>query len=159
MFGPHHFYLGVLVVLVVCLIASDADTDSEPWAVVGATLLSVFAFALTWPYYPAVGALGVLVALGVATAVAAVRPFWWRIGYFARFVLFVGLFAAWDDALSHALGWQTPLDAVWTEYLYPYASEPRIPEGIRVPAGAESLLDVEALIAEQVGRALAVVPL
>ena len=158
-FGPHHFYLGVLLILLVCWMVYDADTDSRPWAVVGLTLLAVFAFSLTWPYYPAVGAFGLLVVLGVATAVAIVRPYWWRIGLGARAALFVGLFTAWDDALSHALGWWTPLDAVWGRYLYPYVSDPYVPSGVRIPEGLGRLLDLEALLLQQVADALAVVAL
>ncbi|WP_137286879.1 hypothetical protein [Halorussus salinisoli] len=176
-FGPHHFYLGVLLILLVCWIVRDPDSKTAPWGVAGLTLLSVFAFALTWPYYPVVGALGVLVLLGAATAVSMVRPFWWRYGLLARSVLFVGLFVAWDDALSHALGWRTPLDALWVRYLYPYVSDPYVPSDVRLPSDVrvpsdvrlpsdvrvasewDRLLDLESLVAEYVADALAVVAL
>lgn len=176
-FGPHHFYLGVLLVLLVCWLYADSESEASPGVVAGATLLSVYAFSLTWPYYPAVGALGVLVTLGIATVSAVVRPYWWRSGLFAQGTLLVGLSVAWDDALSHALGWRTPLDAVWAEYLYPYASDPsgpaaprlptlpdgpfdvRLPTKVRLPADANLLADLEALFAEYVADALAVVAL
>jgi hypothetical protein len=165
-FGPHHFYLGVLLILLVCwIVYADSDSESGPWVVIGMTLLAVFAFALTWPYYPVVGALGVLVLLGAATAIAVVRPFWWRTTLLARSLLFLGLLVAWDDALSHALGWQTPLDQLWAEYLYPYVSDPYLPEEVRRPADFELPFefqlpfDPKSLVAEQVGRALAVVAL
>jgi hypothetical protein len=175
-FGPHHFYLGVLLILLVCWTVHDGDSETSPWAIAGLTLLSVFAFALTWPYYPAVGAFGVLVLLGVAT-LAAIRPRWWRRGFVPHTALLLGLFVAWDDALSHALGWRTPLDSLWARYLRSYVSDPYVPEKVRIPEGvglsadvlrssdprllAEVRLppDLKALVAEQVGGALAVVPL
>ncbi|MFC4450098.1 hypothetical protein [Halorussus aquaticus] len=158
-FGPHHFYIGVLLILLVCLMVRDPDSESAPWGVAGLTLLSVFSFALTWPYYPAVGAFGVLVLLGGATAISVVRPFWWRYGLFARTVLVVGLFVAWDDVLSHALGWRTPLDALWIRYLYPYVSDPYVPSGVRLPSDVRLLADVEPFVAENLPDALAVVAL
>ncbi|WP_435178401.1 hypothetical protein [Halorussus sp. AFM4] len=132
-FAPHHFYLGVVLILLVCWMARDPEAEAAPWGVAGLTLLSVFSFALTWPYYPAVGAAGVLVLLAVATVVALLRPFWWRYGLGSRGVLLAGLFLAWDDALSHAFGWWTPMDALWAQYLHPYVSDPYIPEGVRFP--------------------------
>jgi hypothetical protein len=171
-FGPHHFYLGVLLILLVCwVVYADDDTETGPWVVTGMALLSVFAFALTWPYYPAVGAFGVLVLLGVATAVSVVRPFWWHATLLSRSALLLGLLVAWDDALSHALGWQTPLDLLWVEYLHPYVSDPyvpsdvRLPPDLRLPTDARPVpdlrlpVDLKSLVAEQVGRALAVVAL
>jgi hypothetical protein len=152
-FGPHHFYLGVLLILLVCWMVYDDDTESKPWIVAGSTLLSVFAFSLTWPYYPTVGALGVILVLGVATTIAVVRPLWWRTGWGARTALFVGLFVAWDDVLSHALGLRTPLDRVWAEHLHPYASDPRLPADVTLPA------DLEALLGQHVPDALAVIAL
>ena len=188
-FGPHHFYLGVLLILLVCWMVYDPESDGKPWAVTGLTLLSVFAFSLTWPYYPVVGAFGVILVLGVATTIAVVRPLWWRTGLLARSALFVGLFVAWDDVLSHALGWRTPLDRVWAEHLHPYASDPYVPSDFRLPSDRslptgvnlpsdrhlpsdirtvadrilselERLLaDGEALVLQQVADALAVVAL
>ncbi|UPV99791.1 hypothetical protein M0R88_14880 [Halorussus gelatinilyticus] len=163
-FGPHHFYLGVLLILLVCWIFHDADDETGPWGIAGLTFLSVFWFALTWPYYPEVGAAGVLASLGVATF-AAMRPRWWRYGVVPQTALLLGLFVAWDDALSHAFGWWTPLDSLWARYLHPYVSDPyvpeevRLPEGVRLPAEVRLPFDLKALVAEQVGRALAVVPL
>ncbi len=208
MFGPHHFYLGVLLILLVCWLARDPESEAAPWGVAGLTLLSVFSFALTWPYYPVVGAAGVLVLLALATTLSLFRPFWWRYGPVSRGVLTAGLFLAWDDAVSHAFGWWTPMDSVWSRYLYPYVSDPYVPEGVRFPrevpsdvelprfvssgvrlpttgrllpdvqfpavglpadalvstdvrppAGGDVLLHLEPLVAENLGDALAVVPL
>jgi hypothetical protein len=142
-FGPHHFYLGVIVILLVCWMVYDSESDTGPWIVAGVTLLAVFAFSLTWPYYPVVGALGVLVLLGIATASALMRPFWWRSGLLARSSLFVGLFVAWDDVLSHALGWRTPLDRVWAEHLHPYASDPYVPSDFRLPPDLQFASDLQ----------------
>jgi hypothetical protein len=161
-FGPHHFYLGVLLILLVCWMVYDADADGKPWVVAGLALLSMFAFALTWPYYPVVGALGVLAVLAAATVIAILRPYWWHASLGARAALFLGLFVAWDDALSHALGWRTPLDAIWVEYLYPYVSDPYVPEDLRVPElqqFTELLADGESLLVQQVADALAMVAL
>ena len=167
-FGPHHFYLGVLLILLVCWMTVDPESESRPWVVAGATLLAVFAFSLTWPYYPAVGAIGVLVTLGVATASALFRPFWWRSSPLAHFALLVGLFVAWDDVLNHALGWPTPLDALWAERLHPYVSDPYVPsaprlpalpEDVRLPSDARLPADLETVLFEHVPDALAVVAL
>jgi hypothetical protein len=164
-FGPHHFYLGVILILLVCWMVYDSESDTGPWVVAGVTLLSVFAFALTWPYYPIVGAVGVLALLGIATASVLTRPFWWRSGLLARSSLLLGLFVAWDDALSHALGWRTPLDRVWAEHLHPYASDPYVPSAPRLPAlpgdfsDLRLLADLEALLGQYLPDALAVVVL
>lgn len=196
-FGPHHFYLGVLLILLVCWLARDPESAAAPWGVAGLTLLAVFSFSLTWPYYPAVGAAGVLILLALATALSLFRPFWWRYGLVSRGVLAIGLFLAWDDAVSHALGWWTPMDSVWARYLYPYVSNPALPDGVRFPheiptdvetlrvvapdvglpseirvpldalgpsgvrppADAGALLHLEPLVAENLGDALAVIPL
>ncbi|MFC4551884.1 MULTISPECIES: hypothetical protein [Halorussus] len=147
-FGPHHFYLGVLLILLVCWMVYGVDESGrKPWGVVALTMLAIFFFSLTWPYYPAVGALGVLVTLGIAAALAALRPYWWRVGMTTHWALLVGLFVALDDAVSHALGWRTPLDSIWAEYLYPYVSKGRLPS------------DLETFVAENLANALGVVPL
>lgn len=158
-FGPHHFYLGILIVIVVCLMAYDIESKSRPWAISGLALLSLFGFALTWPYYPVVGAFSVLALLAVMTLFAVVGPFWWQSGLVVRGVLLVGLLVAWDDALSHAFGWRTPLDALWVEHLYPYVADPQVPPDLRLPWDPQLLVDLEALLAEKFGDALAVVPL
>jgi len=152
-FGPHHFYLGVLLILLACWVVSDGDADRRPWFVAGLSVFAVFSFALTWPYYPEFGAFCVLAALALATVPAVLRPLWWRTGLTVQAGLLAGLFVAWDDALSHALGWRTPLDSLWIEHLHPYVSDPRVPSGVRLPP------DVEALLAEQVRHAVGVVPL
>ncbi|WP_210423478.1 hypothetical protein [Halorussus marinus] len=151
-FGPHHFYLGVLLVLLACWVVSDGD-DRRPWFVAGLSVFAVFSFALTWPYYPEFGALCVLAALALATVPAVLRPLWWRTGLTVQAGLLAGLFVAWDDALSHALGWRTPLDSVWNDHLHSFVSDPQVPPGIRLPP------DLEALLVEQVRHAVGVVPL
>lgn len=161
-FGPHHFYLGVILVLLVCWMIYDTESETGPWGVAGLTLLSVFAFSLTWPYYPVVGALGVLVLLGTATAISVVRPLWWRYGLLARSALLLGLLVALDDALNHALGWRTPLDVLWIEYLHPYVADPYVPTDVRLPRDVFGLrlpADLEALVFEQVADAFSVVAL
>jgi hypothetical protein len=65
-FAPHHFWIGVGI--------------------------AVFAFGLTWRYYPVTGAVGTLVGLSIAL----------------------------DDAVSHAFGVPTPLDLLWANYIHPY---------------------------------------
>lgn len=152
-FAPHHFYLGILLILLACWVVTDADGERRPWFVAGLALFAAFSFALTWPYYPVVGAFCVLAALALATLPAVARPFWWRTGPVVHGALLVGLFAAWDDALSHALGWRTPLDALWADHLHPYVSDPAVPSGVRLPP------DLEALLVEQVRHAVGVVAL
>ena len=40
-FGPHHFYLGVIVILLVCWMVYDSESDTGPWIVAGGVELVV----------------------------------------------------------------------------------------------------------------------
>lgn len=77
--APHHMYVGLIIQLV------------------GGTG-ALFAFASIWPYYPRVGAIATLAALGLAG---------------------VGWLVSIDDAVEHATALPTPLDELWTRVLYP----------------------------------------
>lgn len=68
----------------------DGDVSAPHHFYIGVGV-SLFAFVSVWDLYPVTGAAMVLVGLAVAV----------------------------DDAVSHALGWPTPLDLLWTHALYP----------------------------------------
>jgi hypothetical protein len=122
-FGPHHIYLGALVALLVVWIVSDDRGDREAWLVGAALLAALFGFALTWQYYPPVGAAITLAGLTTAVVAALVRPYWAGYAWVGhRGVLLVGLLVALDDALEHAFGWPMPLDLLWKRWLFDFVS-------------------------------------
>jgi len=115
-FGPHHLYVGVIVLGFAVWVVSDNYPRREPLLAAAGALLALFAFATVWPYYHGTGAAlalaGLLVALigvlwpgGVWTA----YPLRWRL------VAFLGVSIAADDIVEHAFGIWTPLDAVFNE--------------------------------------------
>jgi len=70
---------------------------------------------MTWPTHPTVGAL--LTLSGLLAALVALLLSWerWWIQYpvIWHAVAVAGLLIGLDDAVSHALGWPTPLDVAW----------------------------------------------
>ncbi len=110
--GPHHLYIGVLVVLVAVWIVSDNRPHQEPLVAAVGALTALFAFATIWPYYHGTGA-----ALTLAGLLVALIGICWPGGIWAgyplrwRFVALVGLLIALDDVAEHAFGVWTPLDA------------------------------------------------
>jgi len=117
--APHHLYIGVLVLAVAILVVADDYAQREPLLALTGTLTTLFAFATVWPYYHATGALLTLAGLLVAL-VGIVRPGGMWSGYplIWRGVALVGLYIAADDAVSHAFGVWTPLDASWHQYAH-----------------------------------------
>lgn len=117
--APHHYYSGLLVVLWAAL-------NGGAWGLtmVGA-LLGLFAFAAVWRAdvdgYPPVGAAGALAGLAVAAAGLALAT--WTHQLWAALAV-AGWAVAADDAVSHAVGWPTPLDALWRGWLYPALAGP-----------------------------------
>lgn len=118
----HHYTYLVAAALFASLTVWDDYRDREPLAVSGALSVGVFAFLFMWPIrgYHALGA--VLALAGPAVAIAAVlRPASpWRQpatggGYPASTAAAVVLLAtgALDDAVEHAFGVPTPLDAIF----------------------------------------------
>lgn len=114
-FAPHHIYIGALVALGAAWVVADDIRDREPVGVVSGLSVSLFGFALTWPYYPVVGALLTLGGLGVAS-ISLTRRYWFNFPKAAVVVAF-GVAIAADDALEHAFGWPMPLDWFWKVWL------------------------------------------
>lgn len=109
--GPHHLYVGVVVVLVAVWVVSDNYPRREPVLAAVGALLALFAFATIWPYYHGTGAMlslaGLFVALiGVCwpAGVWTAYPTRWRL------VALLGVLVALDDVIEHAFGVWTPLD-------------------------------------------------
>lgn len=118
-YGPHHFWLGVGIVLLVVWIVSDDRADREAWLVAVALLGAAFAFGPTWTYYAPVGAALVLLSLCVALVAVVARPYWTAYSWVGfRGAALLGLLVALDDALEHAFGWPMPLDLFWKHWLY-----------------------------------------
>ena len=112
--APHHLYIGVLVLAVAILVVADDYARREPLLALTGTLLALFAFATVWPYYHVTGALLTLAGL-LVVLIGILWPGGMWSGYplVWRAVAFLGLYIAADDAVSHAFGVWTPLDAGW----------------------------------------------
>jgi len=119
-FAPHHYTYGLLLVGLLVAVVWDNYDDREPLlAAVGAGA-GLFGFLFVWQYYPAAGA--ILSLAGPIICLAAVLLGWtgtavggvWD-DYPIRYRLGVIGFAlvALDDAVEHAFGVWTPLDAAW----------------------------------------------
>lgn len=119
-FGPHHLYVGVLVVALAVWVVSDNLPHREPLLAAVGALVALFSFATVWPYYPPVGALGALAGLTLALVgvlypggMWAAYPLRWRA------VAFAGVFIAADDVVEHAFPIGTPLDAFFHRVILP----------------------------------------
>jgi len=115
--APHHLYIGVLVLAVAILVVADDYARREPLLALTGTLLALFAFATVWPFYHVTGALLTLAGL-LVVLIGILWPggMWSAYPLVWRAVAFLGLYIAADDAVSHALGWPTPLDLVWHQF-------------------------------------------
>ncbi|WP_232703159.1 hypothetical protein [Halobacterium wangiae] len=114
--APHHLYVGLLVLAVAVFVVADDYARREPLLALAGSLTALFAFATVWPFYHGTGA--ALTLAGVTVALVGVC---WPGGMWAgyplkwRLVALVGAAVALDDAVSHALGVWTPLDAGWRQ--------------------------------------------
>jgi len=113
-FGPHHLYVGLLVLLIAVFVVADDYRQREPLVAIVGAVLALFAFATVWPFYSGTGAAGALAGCTLALVgvcwpggMWAAYPLKWRL------VAFAGVLIAADDAVSHAFGVWTPLDAGW----------------------------------------------
>jgi hypothetical protein len=115
-FGPHHTYVGVAVLLFAVFVVADDYARREPLVATAGALLALFAFATVWPYYHGTGA--ALALAGCTLALAAVCwPGGMWTGYPLRWRLLAagGVLVALDDVAEHAFGIWTPLDAGFNE--------------------------------------------
>ncbi|MGB9987325.1 hypothetical protein [Salarchaeum japonicum] len=119
-FAPHHLTWGVLVVVFAAWIVSDNYPRREPLFAMAGAGLALFAFLFVWRFYPAAGAALALTGVTMTFAgilypggVWAAYPLRWRV------LAFVGAVVALDDAVSHAFGVWTPVDAAWRAFLIP----------------------------------------
>lgn len=100
-------------------IVTDDPIDREAWLVATSVLGALFAFGLTWRYYPPVGTALTLLSLGVALAAVVGRPYWAAYSWVGfRGAALLGVLVALDDAVEHAFGWPMPLDLFWKHWLY-----------------------------------------
>lgn len=119
--APHHLTWGVLGAVLVCLVVWDNHRHLEPIYTTVALALAGFAFLYIWPYYPAVGA--TLTLLGVAGAIVALLgptlP-WTHYPAWPHAICLLLVLVAADDAVSHAFGVWTPVDAAWSAFVLPF---------------------------------------
>jgi apolipoprotein N-acyltransferase len=130
-FAPHHFTWGVLVAFLALLVVWDDYREREPAITASLLGLALFSFLFAWPYYPVMGATLTLVATVLAFLVILydgvlapytclpnppgwLDPKWEEYALKWRVIALVGVLVAVDDAVEHALGWPTPLDAAWS---------------------------------------------
>jgi len=113
-FGPHHLYVGLLVLLFAVFVVADDYRQREPLVAIVGAVLALFAFATVWPFYHVTGALLTLAGL-LVVLIGILWPGGMWSGYPLkwRLVAFAGVLIAADDAVSHAFGVWTPLDAGW----------------------------------------------
>lgn len=114
-FANHHYYIGLFVAALAVASVWD-DQRWDPLAVASGLLVGLFGFALTWKYHPVTGATLALAGPTISTLALAARPYWRRRRSRAAWVL-LGLLITLDDAIEHAFGVWTPLDALWVQYL------------------------------------------
>lgn len=119
-FGPHHLYVGVLVVAFAVWVVSDNLPHREPLVTAAGALFALFGFALVWPYYPETGAAMALAGLVLALA-GVVWPggMWAAYSWHWRAVAFAGVFIAADDVIEHAFGVWTFFDWVFGRFIHP----------------------------------------
>ena len=127
--APHHYIYGLLIVAALVGVVWDNYPDREPLLVALGAGTGLFGFLFVWPWYPPAGAS--LSLAGPIVCVLAVLLGWvgtpvggvWD-DYPTRYRVGVVLFAlvALDDAVEHAFGVWTPLDALWNGGLYEHAS-------------------------------------
>lgn len=126
--APHHYIYGMLLVGLVCGIVWDNYRDSEPLYTAVGVGLGLFGFVFTWPFYPTTGAIlslfGPLVSILAVVAGYATPEFAYWDDYPVRFRAATIIFSlvALDDAVEHAFGVWTPLDALWSAGLADRAS-------------------------------------
>lgn len=116
-FANHHYYIGMGVAALAVASVWD-DQRWDPLAVAVGLGIGLFGFALTWRYHPVTGATLAL-AGPTMSAGALARSYWRRRRRRAAWVL-VGLLITLDDAIEHAFGVWTPLDALWVHHLANY---------------------------------------
>ncbi|MFW5896346.1 MAG: hypothetical protein ACOCUA_03080 [archaeon] len=123
-FAPHHYTYGALLAILAVFIVWDNYRDREPLLAAVGLGMGLFGFLSVWPYYPPAGAILALTGPLVAIAAVVAGSFGLAVGdvwddYPRRERVAVVLFSlvALDDALEHAFGVWTPLDALWASGL------------------------------------------
>ena len=114
-----------LVALLVTFVVWDDYRHREPLLVAASTGMGLFGFLSVWPYYPFAGAIlalaGPVISLGAVIsgwAGLAVGGVWDDYPVRMRAAVVVACLIALDDAVEHAFGVWTPLDALWGSGLY-----------------------------------------
>lgn len=117
--APHHLYVGVLIATFAVWVVADNKARQEPLLAAVGVLFALFGFALVWQWYPGTGA--AMTFAGLVLILAGVTwpgGMWSGYPLYWRGIAFVGAVIGFDDAVSHALGVWTPLDAVWNVGIY-----------------------------------------
>ncbi len=121
--APHHLTIGALIGLYFCAIVWDNYRYRQPHVVGGSLLSVIFSFISIWPYYPVLGAVLTLLSLLAATIAVMVRSIWYEYPLKYRQGVATAIIIAWDDALSHTFGVQTPLDWLFLNIIFPLIVE------------------------------------
>jgi hypothetical protein len=113
--APHHFTWGAILALWAATYAWDRFTDREPLLLSLGVSVGLFSFIMIWRYYTVAGAAGAFLGTAIATVGLvrfkryASRPSFWVAAF--------GVYAMWDDWVSHSLYKHTPLDWVFEAYI------------------------------------------
>lgn len=117
---PHHLTMGTLLALLAVMLVWDDARGAEPWAASLALLAATWAFVTVWPHFPVVGATATLLGVSAAIVAVVVSPFWQAYPWIGpRGATLLAALIALDDAVEHAFGVPTPLDALWRIVIHP----------------------------------------
>lgn len=123
--APHHYTYGLLIALLAVMVVWNDYRDREPLIATVGIGAGLFGFLSVWPYYPPAGAIlalaGPIVAITAVVAGSlglAVGDVWDDYPRRERVAVVFFCLVALDDAVEHAFGVWTPLDALWGSGLY-----------------------------------------
>lgn len=128
----HHIVWGIPLAMLGCAVVWDNYRRKEPFVVAGLLLIGWLGFVWAWHTSPALGAILSLIGTIVPIAIISADLFLSQIpslrflvgwtpweSYPKKWGIWVVFWTAvaLDDAISHSLGWPTPLDLIWKKYL------------------------------------------
>lgn len=109
----HHYTYPLVFAYIFTDWLSDNIPEKEPKYVDVGIGIGLISFLLAWTHYPVFGSVGSLIGLLVITYGLAFNDVWDEYGRRWRLLIAFLTLMAYDDWVSHALGWWTPADAAF----------------------------------------------